>query len=313
MELPNPIQWAIPFFIALIILELTLWKLRRRARYETRDMAASLSMGLGNLISGALTGGVIFALQLWVHQYRVFDIGYSWWAFVLAFLVQDLAFYIGHRLSHEHRWFWANHVTHHSSQHYNLSTALRQPWLGLFTGLFVLSLPPVLLGIPPALYAFVGGVNLIYQFWIHTEVIDRMGPLEWVLNTPSHHRVHHAVNPEYLDSNYGGMLIIWDRLFGTFVAEQRAEQPRYGLVKNIRTFNPLKIVSHEYLSIFRDLASARSLSEVKGYLFGPPGWSPDGSRQTSADIKAAWKRWQAGADGIGAGCKIPNDAAQRGA
>ncbi|GAB4565066.1 MAG: sterol desaturase family protein [Haliangiales bacterium] len=313
MELPNPIQWAIPFFIALIILELTLWKLRRRARYETRDMAASLAMGLGNLISGALTGGVIFALQLWVHQYRVFDIGYSWWAFVLAFLVQDLAFYIGHRLSHEHRWFWANHVTHHSSQHYNLSTALRQPWLGLFTGLFVLSLPPVLLGIPPALYAFVGGINLIYQFWIHTEVVDRMGPLEWVLNTPSHHRVHHAVNPEYLDSNYGGMLIIWDRLFGTFVAEQRAEPPRYGLVKNIRTFNPLKIVSHEYLSIFRDLASARSLSEVRGYLLGPPGWSPDGSRQTSADIKAAWRRWQADADPIGAGCKIPNDAAQRGA
>ncbi|WP_428267324.1 sterol desaturase family protein [Haliangium sp.] len=290
MELPDPVQLAIPAFIGLVVVEIVLWKLRGNVRYETRDTAASLTMGVGNLVVGLLYGGVIYGLYEWAHSYRVFEIGYTWWAVALAIVLEDFMFYWSHRLSHELRWCWANHVSHHSSQHYNLSTALRQPWTNLFTGLVVLGMIVVWLGVPPLLYVFAGGVSLVYQFWIHTEAVDRLGPLEWVLNTPSHHRVHHATNPDYLDSNYGGILIIWDRLFGTFVAENPADPPRYGLVKNLRTFNPLWIAGHEYVAIFRDVARSRSLRDVVGYVFGPPGWSPDGSRKTSAQIKERWRR-----------------------
>ncbi len=138
-----------------------------------------------------------------------------------------------------------------------------------------------------------GGLNLVYQFWIHTEVINKMPKwFEAVWNTPSHHRVHHATNPRYLDSNYAGALIIWDKMFGTFIPEEESEPPRYGIVKNLGTFNPLKIAFHEWWGIIKDVASARSLREVGLYLFGPPGWSPDGSRKTSAMIKADWAEAQ---------------------
>jgi hypothetical protein len=137
---------------------------------------------------------------------------------------------------------------------------------------------------------FVGGLNLIYQFWIHTELIGKLGPIEWIFNTPSHHRVHHATNPRYLDANYAGALIVWDRMFGTFVPEVDEEKCRYGIVKNLGTFNPLVISFHEWIGIAKDLASAKSGREVLGYLFGPPGWSPDGSRMTSKMIKERWAR-----------------------
>jgi sterol desaturase/sphingolipid hydroxylase (fatty acid hydroxylase superfamily) len=290
MKLPDVVQLSIPFFILLIFVEIALWKIRGRVRYEARDAAASLVMGLGNVGAGALTGGIMYALFDWVYGFRLFDIGYAWWSFAIALVVNDFVFYWGHRLGHVSRWFWANHISHHSSQHYNLTTALRQPWTVLFSGTYVLSLPVIWLGVPPALYFFAGGVNLVYQFWIHTEAVDRLGPFEWIFNTPSHHRVHHAANPRYLDANYGGILIVWDRLFGTFVAEDRADPPRYGLVKNLRTFNPVWIALHEYVAIARDLLRARSPGQAYGYLFGPPGWSPDGSRKTSAMIQAEWRR-----------------------
>jgi hypothetical protein len=146
------------------------------------------------------------------------------------------------------------------------------------------------LGVPPAMYFFCSGINLTYQFWIHTEAVGRLGPLEWVLNTPSHHRVHHANNLRYLDANYGGMLIIWDRLLGTFVAEEPADPPRYGLIKNLRTFNPVSIAFHEYTGIARDVWRARSLAELLGYVFGRPGWSPDGSRKTAVQLQAEWRQ-----------------------
>jgi sterol desaturase/sphingolipid hydroxylase (fatty acid hydroxylase superfamily) len=290
MTYPNVIQLAIPFFILLIFVEMAMWKARRRVRYETRDAGASLLMGLGNVAAGVLSGGALYGLFSWVHGHRLFDLGQGWWAFPVALLANDFVFYWGHRLGHTSRWFWANHVSHHSSQHYNLTTALRQPWTGLIAGVYLLSLPVIWLGVPPELYFFAGGVNLTYQFWIHTEAVGRLGPLESVLNTPSHHRVHHAVNPRYLDANHGGILIVWDRLFGTFVAEDPADPPRYGLVKNLRTFNPLWIAFHEYVAIARDVWRARSLTEVCGYVFGRPGWSPDGSRKTTADLQAEWRR-----------------------
>ncbi|MDX1580168.1 MAG: sterol desaturase family protein, partial [Alphaproteobacteria bacterium] len=220
--------------------------------------------------------------------FALFDIGYAWWAFVLCFFAEDLSYYVFHRISHERRWFWASHVIHHSSQHYNLSTALRQTWTGQISGAFIFWLWLPLIGFEPAMVLFFQGVSLVYQFWIHTEMIDRMGPFETVMNTPSHHRVHHATNPRYLDRNYAGVLIIWDRLFGSFVREEKADPPKYGIITNLGTFNPIKIAFVEWAGLIRDLLSARSWKEVWGYTFGPPGWSPDGSRRTSEMIRRNW-------------------------
>lgn len=290
MEFPDAVEMAVPFFGLLIILEMLAWRLTGRGRFETRDSAASLAMGLGSQIAPLLGGAAVVGAALFAaYEYRLFTIPNTLWAVVLCFILDDLRYYWWHRWSHEIRWFWASHIVHHSSQHYNLTTALRQTWTGQIIGAVLTKVPLVLLGFHPAMIVFVGGINLVYQFWIHTEMIGRLGPLESVLNTPSHHRVHHATNPRYLDANYAGALIIWDRMFGTFIPESDEEKPRYGIVKNLGTFNPLAISFHEWAAIVRDLKSARSLREVLGYLFGPPGWSPDGSRLTSAGIKARWR------------------------
>ncbi len=287
--LPNMVLLAIPAFAVLVTLEIAAWRLARRGRYETRDTAASLTMGIVNLGIGVATGALIVGAHELAYHHRIFDLDRSWWVFLLCFLGQDLAYYWFHRLAHERRWMWASHVVHHSSRHYNLSTALRQTWTGTLSLAFIFTLPLALLGFEPIMILFFAGLSLVYQFWIHTEVIRTMGPFEWVFNTPSHHRVHHAFNPRYLDANYAGVLILWDRLFGTFVAEDPAEPPRYGLVKNLGTFNPLKIAFHEWVAIGRDVAGSRSLREVLGYTWGPPGWSTDGSRKTSAILKAQWR------------------------
>ncbi len=289
MEYPDLVALAVPAFIALIIMEMIAWRVTGRGDYETRDSAASLAMGLGSQIA-PLLGGAAIVFSVWTAAYAIapFKIPINWWTIALCFVLDDLRYYWWHRISHERRWFWASHVIHHSSQHYNLTTALRQTWTGDILGGILFKTPLVLMGFDPLTIIFVSGMNLVYQFWIHTEMIDRLGPLEWVMNTPSHHRVHHATNPRYLDANYAGTLIIWDRLFGTFVAEDKSEQPRYGVIRNLGSFNPFIIAFNEWLGIFRDLASARSWRDVIGYTFGPPGWSPDGSRLTSARIKARW-------------------------
>jgi len=289
IELPYLVPYAVPAFVLLILLEMALWRLRGSARFETRDAAASLAMGLGNTVAGATLGFVALGAYQWVHRFALFDLGYAWWAFVLCFALEDMAYYWFHRTSHERRWFWASHVVHHSSQHYNLTTALRQTWTGTLGLTFLFWLPLPLLGFEPAMVVFFQGVSLIYQFWIHTETIGSMGPLGWVFNTPSHHRVHHATNPRYLDANYAGVLIVWDRLFGSFVPERSDDKPRYGIVRNIGTFNPLKIAFHEWWGMIRDLSRARSLTEAAGYVFGPPGWKPGGRGRTTAAIKAEWR------------------------
>jgi sterol desaturase/sphingolipid hydroxylase (fatty acid hydroxylase superfamily) len=263
----------------------------KKGRYETRDSAASLVMGFGSTIAPLFGGGaLVLAAFMAAYEFRITTIPNTWWAVALCFVLDDLRYYWWHRISHERRWFWASHVVHHSSQHYKLTTALRQTWTGQILGALLTKTPLILLGFHPLMVIFVGGLNLIYQFWIHTEMIGRLGPLEWILNTPSHHRVHHATNPRYLDANYAGALIIWDRMFGTFVPESDEEKCRYGIVKNLGTFNPLVISFHEWVGMAKDVASAKSPREVLGYLFGPPGWSPDGSRMTSAMIKERWAR-----------------------
>jgi sterol desaturase/sphingolipid hydroxylase (fatty acid hydroxylase superfamily) len=289
-RLPNPVTWAIPAFVLLVLAEMIVAWARDRGRYCPRDTLTSLALGLGSTVAGALSAGAIFALATWVWQFRLFEIGYGWWAFAIAFVLDDLAYYWFHRSAHRVRWFWASHVVHHSSQHYNLSTALRQTWTGFFSLAFLFRLPLFLIGFPPAMVFFVAGLNLVYQFWIHTEVIERLPRwIEAVMNTPSHHRVHHATNPRYLDRNYAGVFIVWDKLFGTYEPERDDDRPRYGLVRDLGSFNLLWAAVHEWAGIMRDMWSAPGWRAKLNYAWREPGWSHDGSRETSASIRAAWQ------------------------
>jgi sterol desaturase/sphingolipid hydroxylase (fatty acid hydroxylase superfamily) len=293
MTLPNPVDYAIPMFVLLIVIEMIIAQRVDPARYEPKDTLTSLLFGLGSTVAGALTAGAIITMSLWLNQHRLFDLPFVWWLWPLVFVLDDFNYYVFHRSAHRVRWFWAAHVNHHSSQHYNLSTALRQSWTGFISLSFVFRLWPLLLGVPVPMLLFVGALNLIYQFWIHTEVIDRCPRwFEAVMNTPSHHRVHHAVNPRYLDRNYAGVFIIWDKIFGSFAAELPDEECRYGIVKQLGHFNLLKGVFHEWADIGRDLWTAPWRAKL-GYAFGPPGWSHDGTRDTSDDIRRRWQEQEA--------------------
>jgi sterol desaturase/sphingolipid hydroxylase (fatty acid hydroxylase superfamily) len=303
-EFPQILVFAAPFFAVSVAIE---WILvhRRKANgaYEIKDAFASISMGLGNLISDIFFGFISLGFLFLIWEYRLFDWGYSIWAVLAALICQDFVYYWKHLISHKVRWFWSAHIVHHSSEHYNLSTALRQPWNGHLTGLVVFSAPLVWLGIHPLLLAFVGSLNLLYQFWIHTEAINKMPRwFEAVFNSPSHHRVHHGTNPRYLDSNFAGILIIWDRLFGTFVPEQDSEQITYGVIKPVETFNPVKIAFAEMFHVFKDCTKrGLTLGQRAGYIFGPPGFSHDGSRKSSHVIKQDYVRDypdQAGTPGL---------------
>jgi sterol desaturase/sphingolipid hydroxylase (fatty acid hydroxylase superfamily) len=292
-DLADPIQFAIPAFVALLVAEILFVRATGRGAYCPRDTLASLGLGLGNTLAGLLTGGLLFGVALLLWRHRLFDIGWTWWAWVACFVLDDLAYYASHRFMHRVRWGWASHVIHHSSQHYNLSTALRQTWTGFVSLTWVFRLPLFLAGFPPAMVVFCGGLNLIYQFWIHTEAVGRMPRwFEAVMNTPSHHRVHHAVNPRYLDRNYAGVFIVWDKLFGSFEPERDDEPCRYGIVRNLGSFNILWAAFHEWVGIARDVGRARRWRDRMGYMVGPPGWSPDGVRDTADAIRARWQAEQ---------------------
>jgi sterol desaturase/sphingolipid hydroxylase (fatty acid hydroxylase superfamily) len=292
IKLPEPTDYAIPAFVLLIVIEMLWAKKRAPGAYEPRDTLSSLAFGLGSTVAGALFGASLFGIAYGVYAQRLYTVPWTWWAWVIVFVADDLAYYIFHRCAHRVRWFWASHVNHHSSQHYNLSTALRQTWTGFFAGNFIFRLPLLLCGVHPAMLLFVGGLNLIYQFWIHTEAIGRMPRwFEAVMNTPSHHRVHHATNPRYLDRNYAGVFIIWDKMFGSFTPELDAEPVRYGIIKQLGSFNLLWGVFHEWIGIVKDLATQPFATKLR-YLFGPPGWSHDGSRDTSDMIRARWEQQQ---------------------
>jgi len=291
LTLPRLHELAAPLYLVLLLTEYLL--VRRGAiagHFRQEDTHTSLIMGIGSIV-GAMVFGTLGAFTIWcAYENRIATIGFEWWAFVLCFILDDLRFYWGHRISHRSRWFWAAHVVHHSSEFYNLSTALRQPWTGTITGLVIIAVPMVWLGFHPALVGFCASLNLFYQFFLHTEAVKRFpGWIEAVFNTPSHHRVHHARNPRYLDANYAGTLIIWDRLFGTFVPELDRDPPVYGLVKNVNSYNPIKVALGEYQGILADLVSPQaSLADRLKYMFAPPGFSHDGSRQDSHAIKRAY-------------------------
>lgn len=265
----DAIHLAIPAFLLLVALEAVAAARMQAEVYEARDTAASLTMGIGNVLVNLMTKPVQLAIFAAAYHFAPFKLGFAWWVWILAFFAEDLTYYWFHRASHECRFFWASHVVHHSSQRYNLGTALRQTWTGSICGwIFWLWMP--FAGFHPLMIMSLQAVSLLYQFWIHTELIRTTGRFEVVMNTPSHHRVHHASNPQYIDRNHAGWLILWDKLFGTF--EPEGERPVYGLTKNIHTYNPVRIAFHEWLDIARDVRHSRSWRARWMYIFGPPGW-----------------------------------------
>jgi sterol desaturase/sphingolipid hydroxylase (fatty acid hydroxylase superfamily) len=275
MESEYLLLFAIPGFLLLLVLELLTYRFLSddsELGYEPRDTATSLSMGIGFLVVEA--GWKFVTVAAYVAAYNLTPLKLSPsspWTWVLLFFADDFLYYCYHRAHHEVRVLWASHVVHHSSQRYNLSTALRQPWTP-FTAL-PFWLPLALIGIPAWMILLQISINLIYQFFLHTERIDKMPRwYEWVFNTPSHHRVHHGIQQPYLDRNYGGILIIWDRLLRTFEPER--ERVVYGLTKNINTYNPVRVAFHEYGAIGRDLRAATSWRDRFGHLLRGPAWTP---------------------------------------
>lgn len=287
---PNIILFAIPFFILAMLLELFVTTKQNIKTYETKDAFSSIAMGIGNVLIGFASKAIVLLALFFIYEHlRVFTMPIVWWSFILLFFVDDFSYYWFHRISHECRLFWASHVVHHSSQHYNLSTALRQTWSGSFYS-FVFWLWIPLLGFHPAMILFQMSVSLLYQFWIHTETINKMPKwFEAVFNTPSHHRVHHGSNPIYLDRNHAGILIIWDKFFGTFQPELKEEKVNYGLTSNINTYNPIYIAFHEWAALGKDAFTGRkSWRDRFHYLIKPPGWKHDGSGKISDDLRNEW-------------------------
>ena len=279
------LYYAIPFFILLLIAEYMAFKHLgdhdgEYVGFEARDTRTSLTMGIGNVIVNVAWKFVVLALFVALYELTPLrlDDG-DWWVWVLLFFADDFSYYWFHRISHESRLFWASHVVHHSSQHYNLSTALRQTWVPMTYFPFWIWMP--LVGFEPYMVFLAQAWSLIYQFWIHTERVRKLPRfVEFFLNTPSHHRVHHGVNEQYLDRNYGGILIIWDRMFGTY--EPEGERVRYGLTTQLNTFKPVRVAFHEYIAMWHDMKKAKGLRAKLGVVFRGPGWTPPGVTETEA-------------------------------
>lgn len=265
----NPTVIAIPLFVILIAIEAFIYRRRGEDEFrEPRDTWNNIFIGLSSVVFGALFGLGTGILYSWAYSYSPFQFpADAWWSWVILFFVDDFAYYWFHRISHESRFFWNFHVVHHSSRHYNLSVAVRQSW---FSGLthWVFYIPIMFLGFAPWMFLTVHSLNLIYQFWIHTRLIKRLGPFEGFLNTPSHHRVHHGINDEYLDRNYGGVLIIWDRLFGTFIEE--GKEPEYGILNQLRGHNPLWANLHGWVELWKEIGTRSSLWGALRCAFGSP-------------------------------------------
>ncbi len=263
---------ALPVVVTASLVEALV--LARRNRTDWREFALSFADLTGRqVIRYGLPLGIGTPLMDLVYEHRLTTIpleGFS--GFLVLFVGQEFCYYWYHRAAHRVRWFWASHVVHHSPNELSLAAAYRLGWTGSGTGALLFFAPLTLLGFPPQIVAATLAVNLLYQFWVHATWIPRLGALEWVLNTPSAHRVHHAANLDYLDANYGGVLIIWDRLFGTYRAERDDLPCRYGLVTPLRTNNLLRLEFGEWAAMARDAWAARGLRAKLGAVFGPPGW-----------------------------------------
>ena len=278
--MPNPIALAIPFFFLLMAVEWFVARRRGAKLYRFNDAVVDLSCGITQQIFLVFEVAALAAGYVWLYRFRFFTFAEgSVWPWVIAFFAVDFVYYWWHRLSHEVNFLWAVHVVHHQSEDYNLAVALRQAVLSPWT-LWPFHLVLALAGIPPVTLFLVDSLSTLYQFWIHTELIGRLGWYERIFNTPAQHRVHHAVNPRYLDKNYAATLCIWDRLFGTF--EEEREQPVYGLVKPLASFNPLYAQFHYFIDTARRAAGYRGFDRARVWLRGPEWGYPPAQEITRA-------------------------------
>jgi sterol desaturase/sphingolipid hydroxylase (fatty acid hydroxylase superfamily) len=292
--------YFLPIFAALIGAEL--WVARRRGlKLYSRDQTiASLVIALGQRVISPAVAALKLSLAAVVGQVffanRLFDIPMeTWWAWALLFVGTEFTYYWFHRASHEVRWFWTTHAVHHSIEEMNILGSYRLGWTGVLSMGFLFHTPLMLIGFPPAAVVLAISLNLFYQSWLHTNLIGKLGPIEGWLNTPSAHRVHHATNADYLDRNYGGVTLVFDRLFGTYQAERDDEKVVYGLIKPVGSSNPFIIAFHEWVRLIGDLKRAR-LADWPGHLFGPPGWRPGDLSMTSEAIRARWRAQHPGVD-----------------
>ena len=275
-----------PLVVASVAIEAGWYMLVQNRSYPWREMVATIGVRVLHLPMRMLAPMLItpVALLVWNHRIATIPLN-TGWGLVLLFLGEEFAYYWEHRAGHEVRWMWATHVVHHTSERIHFGSAFRTGATTLISGDWLLRLPLYLLGLNPLAVAGMQAINLMYQFFLHTDLIGRLGPLEWVLNTPSHHRVHHASNREYLDRNYGGILIIWDRLFHTFAREDPGIPIAYGLVHPIGSLNPITILSHEWRAIMRDATRAWTGRELLRQLFGRPGAVPTPAPHPAAPVE----------------------------
>ncbi|OYY74902.1 MAG: fatty acid hydroxylase [Gammaproteobacteria bacterium 28-57-27] len=288
---PEMLPWLLGLLLVVLIaatLEGLVLSLLRNRSYDWRAYAASMGDTLGRRAVDALGLTLAAPVLAWAYSHRITTLELSTpTAFALLFVGQEFCYYWYHRMAHRVRWFWATHAVHHSPNDLTLAGALRLGWTGKLTGSSLFFAPLIWLGFPPLAVLSMVAVNLLYQFWLHATWIPRLGPLEWIFNTPSHHRVHHASNPEYLDCNFGGVLIVFDRLFGTHVRERDNIAIRYGLTQRLESYNPLYIAFHEWLNILQDLRVARGWQARWCVLFGSPAVHATTAAKDSARACAA--------------------------
>ncbi|QSE98121.1 sterol desaturase family protein [Fulvivirga lutea] len=267
MDLPNIILYAAPVMFILVGLEWYFSYKRKQNFYDAKDTLAATTIGLVNVAISAAIKVVTFSIILYFYNVVPWSIPATWWSFILCLIWIDFWRYWAHRIAHENRFWWATHVTHHNSEKYNWSVSFRLGWTQHIKIVFFI--PVVLVGFHPVVFFICHQIEVLYQFWIHTEYIRKLPrPIEYVFTTPSHHRVHHARNEKYLDKNYGSTFIIWDRLFGTFQPEE--EQADYGITKPVNSYNPITLCFHEWADIVKDVRNSRSLKEAYTMVFARP-------------------------------------------
>ena len=261
---------GLPIAFFIILLEAIISTSQKRSFYKKEDTLCTIGLLSGNMAVVFLTKGLTLAFHIFLYQFRVFDLAEYlplWAMWALSFILIDLVFYFYHRMSHRISFLWAIHMSHHSSQEMNFAVSFRQAWFGPVSKIpFFMVLP--LIGLDPTIIAVAGALSTLWGIVGHTQMINKLGPLELILNTPSHHRVHHGANSQYIDKNYGNLLIIWDKMFGTF--EPEIEKVKYGLVKNVNTFNPVKITFMAWQDIIKDMRNSENFGEALKYFFGPP-------------------------------------------
>ena len=269
------VKYAMFFFMATMLIEWVASKILKQKVYNTPDTISSISSGMTNNIKSILNLSVVIISYQWMFEhFAIFQISSSWWVYILAFLGIDFANYWTHRWNHEYNILWNRHIIHHSSEEYNLACALRQTISSVFQIYFFLYIPLALIGIPPKVITILLPLHLFAQFWYHTKLIKNMGFLEKIIVTPSHHRVHHAINAIYIDKNYSNIFIFWDFLFGTFQKELESETPVYGVLKPARTWNPIYINFMHLIQLFKDAIRTRNWKDKFKIWFMPTGWRP---------------------------------------